>query len=381
MNRFLKNGHMKNGRAILIALNGKSQAGGVERVVYYMDEYFHTRNIKTKLVDEDYLIRHTLFGRLFNQLFRFRHFRKRKAKYMARYIHAWLRLYKRSGDIVITQGETAPFYSADFNVLHGCYHLMEVAYGRTIPGFSREALLQQQTCLRAKTVLAVSNTVKQDAIAVYGVPAENIKVHYNCVDTTRFHPFEKTHGSDRTILFVGRLIPQKGLAVLEQLAATIEAAGGWRLLIACNEAPETARFAVFSKTTVKTGLNVDNIAAFAYAEADLLILPSLFEGFELVTLEALSTGIPVTGTNVGAIRELLAQGFPGVYLLPDISAADPAILHYFGNLLDDFSKQITPQALHEQVKTQFGIARYMNELDSIMAPHFILPERSGKASL
>ncbi|HVI44633.1 MAG TPA: glycosyltransferase [Chitinophaga sp.] len=188
------------------------------------------------------------------------------------------------------------------------------------------------------------------------------------MDTNRFHSFEKPYSHQRTLLFVGRLVPYKGLDVLEQLAAIIEQSDKWRLLIACNETPDTVRFSGLSKTTIKTGLNIDNIAAGAYAAGDLLILPSMFEGFELVTLEALSTGIPVIGTKVGAISELYDQGFPGVHLLPDsISFTDDAILQHFDHLLEAFQQAITPQALHEKVAAKFGMVRYARELDAILA--------------
>lgn len=361
---------MKPGKIFLVSFSGKSQAGGVERVVYHLDEYFHHKGMRTMLIDETFLVKHTLLGRLFNLLFRHHHFRKRKEVYMARYTSAYLWLHKRRNDIVITQGESAPFFPVDVNFIHGCYHLMEKAYWRKEEHLSRISRLQQRNCLSARQVVAVSSRVKQDIVRWYEVPEEKIAVLNNCVDTNRFRPYEKKYSHQRTVLFVGRLISYKGLDILEQLATTIEQSDNWRLLIACNETPDTARFSGFSRTTIKTGLNIDNIATGAYAAADLLILPSMFEGFELVTLEALSTGIPVIGTKVGAISELSDEGFPGVYVLPGhISCADDAILRHFEQLLADFQRTITPQALHEKIAARFGLERYTRELDTILSFH------------
>jgi glycosyltransferase involved in cell wall biosynthesis len=357
-------------KAILISFNGKSNAGGVERVVYYLDEYFHSRGIDTKIIDESYLVNHTWFGRLFQQLFRFRHFKKRKAIYLARYTSAFIWLTKRSTHVVISQGESVPFYPADFVFIHGSYHCMEVAYGRKDPRLSRVAALQQRSCRIARQVIAVSAKVKQDLVTYYGIDAGKIITQHNCVDTARFYPVKKTPSERRTLLYVGRLVKEKGLTALQQLAAVIEQSAGWQLLIACNETADTAFFSGFSHTTVKTGLDISNIASEAYAFADLLIVPSMFEGFELVTLEALSAGIPVTGTQVGAISELQERGYPGVYLLPDIAYNNPAILSHFDRVITGFHSSTDPQTIHQQVTEEFGIDEYMKKMDAILGPAF-----------
>lgn len=51
-----------------------------------------------------------------------------------------------------------------------------------------------------------------------------------------------------------------------------------------------------------------------FKKSRVLILPSYYEGYELVTIEALCCGCPVIGYNVGAIRELYAESFPGVFI-------------------------------------------------------------------
>ncbi|HVI44632.1 MAG TPA: glycosyltransferase family 4 protein [Chitinophaga sp.] len=163
---------MKPGKVFLVSFSGKSQAGGVERIVYYLDEYFQGKGRRTKLIDETYLVKHTLLGRLFKMLFRHHHFRKRREVYMARYTSAYLWLHKRRNDLVITQGESAPFFPVDFNFIHGCYHLMERAYWRKEEHLSRISRLQQRNCMSARQVITVSSNVKQDIVRWYGVPEE-----------------------------------------------------------------------------------------------------------------------------------------------------------------------------------------------------------------
>lgn len=356
----------------LISFNGKSYAGGVERVVYYLDEYLHSRGIETKLIDEDYLIHHTLFGGLFNQLFRYKHFRKRKMLYLARYTSALLWLTRKRGRVVISQGESVPFFPVDVTFLHGSYHCMEVAYGRTAPGLSRMAALQQRACKVAKLVVAVAAEVKEDLINYYQTAAHKIVVLNNCVDATKFHPFEKKDTTRRTLLFVGRMEGPKGMDVLLKLAPVIEQSAQWQLLIVCNHSPNSAAFKGLAHTTVKEGLLIDNIGPEAYALADMLILPSKFEGFGLVVIEALSAGIPVIGNPVGAIQELSKRSFPGVYLLreKDRETPDAGTLAYFDQILDAFTAAIDPETLHQQVAAEFGIETYFEQLDTILGPLF-----------
>lgn len=364
---------MATKKALLISLNGKSNAGGVERVVYYLDEYFNKRGIPTKIIDEAFLINHTLFGKLYWQLFRFRHFKKRKLIYIARYMSAFLWVTKFQGNIVISHGELTAFYPSDFVFIQGAYHQMELANGRTDPSLSRIGALQKRSCVMGKTVVAVAVRAKEDIITHYGIPAAKILVQNNCVDAVRFHPIDKPATSRRTLLFVGRLVREKGLAALKQLAHLIAQSDNWQLLIACNETPDTAFFADIPHVTVKKGLTVDNIGAEAYGQGDLLIVPSVFEGFELVTVEALSSGKPVIGTRVGAISELLDRGFPGVYLLPDIAFDNPEILAYFDNILNQFHQLMDTQSFHQLVTQEFGIEQYMEKMDKMLLPAFQTP--------
>ncbi|MEH1740604.1 glycosyltransferase [Fusobacterium varium] len=59
-------------------------------------------------------------------------------------------------------------------------------------------------------------------------------------------------------------------------------------------------FQGLKNTEMRLDLNLEEIIKF-YSEGDILYFPSLYEGFEMVTLEALVSGIPVLGNDVGGI--------------------------------------------------------------------------------
>jgi glycosyltransferase involved in cell wall biosynthesis len=54
-----------------------------------------------------------------------------------------------------------------------------------------------------------------------------------------------------------------------------------------------------------------------YAEADVVVKPSLMEGFGLIFLEAMRAGVPVIGGNVGGTPELIQDGYNGFLVNPN----------------------------------------------------------------
>jgi glycosyltransferase involved in cell wall biosynthesis len=351
---------MKHRRALLVFFHGKSNAGGTERVVQYLDEYLIDKGLETIIIDEVFLM-NTSVGRWYKKIFNFKHFAKRKRIYLARFASAYLWLNKRKDTLVFSNGESVPFYPVDFVMNHGCYHTMELDYGRTKPKLSRTANLQRLGCVRGKEIVTVAEKVKEDLITHYKVPASKIKVVSNPVNSDYFLPLKKEKTDIKTIVYIGRLEVGKGLKNLQLLAKIIKQTDGWRLLIASNNNSNSELFSDYENTNVKVSLTIENINEEAYSKADLVFYPSLSESFGLVTIEALSTGVPVVATAVGIVPDLLERSFPGVYLLPKFE--DDSILEYFKNIIDTFTETIDREALHELVKNEFGIPGFRKNMD------------------
>lgn len=362
LNEYLPNRMKRPVKALLVFFNGKSNAGGAERMVQYLEEYLQSRGLQIEILDEHFLL-NTAAGRIYSQLFRYRHFIKRKPIYMARFASAYLWIRKRADQVVISNGEPTPFYPVDFVICHGCYHTMELAYGRKETSFSRIAKLQLRALQRANQVMVVSNKVWTDLVNVYAVDSTKMSLVTNRVNTSYFEPIAKNEATYKTVLYVGRLEKGKGLDVVLSLANIIEQHKDWRLLIACNNPGNIALFKGLHHTNIKVGLTLENINEEAYSKGNLVIFPSLYESFGLVTIEALSAGIPVIGTPVGIIPELVERKFPGVYVLEPFS--DESILSVFDAIVTDF-KLVDRNKLHEQVKKEFGIESYRKRLDEVM---------------
>ena len=118
-------------------------------------------------------------------------------------------------------------------------------------------------------------------------------------------------GAPLTMLAVGALIPRKGYGILIEALSAIEEPA-WQLTIAGaleHDPVETNRVreAVMAsgrrgRITI-AGRVSDNHLARLYADADVFVLPSLYEGYGMVLAEALARGLPIVSTTGGAAAE------------------------------------------------------------------------------
>jgi glycosyltransferase involved in cell wall biosynthesis len=139
------------------------------------------------------------------------------------------------------------------------------------------------------------------------------------------------HRSAHIVTMVGRLTRQKGIEDLLHAASFL------------RDAVPDARFLILGQGELRVRLrrtvaNLDlreNVRFLGFrrdvprilAASDLMVLPSHWEGFGLVLLEAMAQGIPVVGTRVGAIPEVVADGETGLLVPPhDAETLATAIL-------------------------------------------------------
>jgi glycosyltransferase involved in cell wall biosynthesis len=81
-----------------------------------------------------------------------------------------------------------------------------------------------------------------------------------------------------------------------------------------------------------TGISDDELAV-NYAQAEVAVVPSLYEGFSLPAIEAMACGVPLVATTGGALPEVVGtDGETGLLVPPE----DPgALAQAIGRLLDD----------------------------------------------
>ena len=139
-----------------------------------------------------------------------------------------------------------------------------------------------------------------------------------------------------TGLFVGRLDQeQKGLEPLVRSLAILPRSVPFRLRLVGEDwggAEVVQRLArtlgVADRVTLVGRLPRAELLA-EYARADLLVLPSLFEPFGIVLLEAMAAGLPVIASRVGGIPEVVADGVTGLLVEPgNASELASAVLRF-----------------------------------------------------
>ncbi|MFA5079187.1 MAG: glycosyltransferase, partial [Dehalococcoidia bacterium] len=168
-------------------------------------------------------------------------------------------------------------------------------------------------------IIASTSLEKQGIVSRYGADADKISVIPCGVNTTLFHPVPTPEAraacglpQKKTLLFVGRPDPIKGLDNLLQAVSLLGRENDLQLVIAgCGDqwmsgSGQSADCGSggLGDRVIFTG-PVDHEKMYLYYNAaDLCVIPSYYESFSLTALEAVSCGTPVLATCVGEIPEL-----------------------------------------------------------------------------
>ena len=173
---------------------------------------------------------------------------------------------------------------------------------------------------RARRVIAVSESTKQDLVSIYDISPEKIDVVHNGVDAS-FRPlpadqvaaFRQQKGlPDRFLLFVGTLEPRKNVVRLIEAYARLPkgrpplvlvGGKGWFYdEIFCRvEALELTDEVHFS------GFVPAEELPLWYNAADLFVYPSIYEGFGLPALEAMACGTAVITSTASSLPEVVGK--------------------------------------------------------------------------
>jgi UDP-glucose:(heptosyl)LPS alpha-1,3-glucosyltransferase len=183
---------------------------------------------------------------------------------------------------------------------------------------------------RYRRYVAVSPRVAGELEAYYKVPRNLISVIPNGIDLSKFNPdpamrnvirdeFGIPHDA-RLLLFVGHEFARKGLAYAVEALKQLDDDVCLLVVGSDNPAPYRRLLPDADKRLFFAGARKD-LPAF-YQTADAFVLPTAYETFSLVCMEALASGVPVLATRVGGIEDYLEDGVNGYGIERD--AADIA---------------------------------------------------------
>jgi UDP-glucose:(heptosyl)LPS alpha-1,3-glucosyltransferase len=186
-----------------------------------------------------------------------------------------------------------------------------------------------------QTILCNSRLVAGELAKRYGIAGERLEVIYNGVDLERFHPRERARSGARlkselglagaVALFVGSGFTRKGL---DRAIAGLSASGVKAdLVIAGSGDPGSFRrqagaLGVGARVHF---LGVRSDVAALYAAADLLVLPTRYDPFANVCLEAMAAGLPVATTKSNGASELVVSDANGFVCDEDFAPAFRAL--------------------------------------------------------
>lgn len=178
-----------------------------------------------------------------------------------------------------------------------------------------------------------------ESLSRWGLAAHKLKTIPNGVDMEPFRAaygdlptaLPKDPGTQRLVGFVGRLVPDKGGALLLSAAQTVLSAYPEARFVFAGEGPARAEWeALAAKLGIGSKVffagRQENMPAF-YASLDMVVLPSFTEAMPMCLLEALAAAKPVVATAVGAIPKVIVPGVTGLLCEPgDARALSASIL-------------------------------------------------------
>jgi glycogen synthase len=177
----------------------------------------------------------------------------------------------------------------------------------------------------ADQVIVCSHYMRGHVADVFGVDEDRIAVIPNGIDPSDLQPVEDLDAlrarfaapDEKLVLLVGRLVYEKGFQLaLDALGGpdgVVECVGGVRFLVAgsgTHEAELKAQAQRLGLTEHGTfmGWIGDDVLHSLYRIADLTVVPSLYEPFGLVALEAMASGCPCIVADTGGLREVVPPG-------------------------------------------------------------------------
>jgi glycosyltransferase involved in cell wall biosynthesis len=187
--------------------------------------------------------------------------------------------------------------------------------------------MQARVARRLPRVLTVSDSARSDVIRDFEVATDNIAVVPNGVDTELFRPLPDVKPvAGRMIAVASSDHPSKGMNHLIEAVAKLLTERSVELVIigkggqgrAVTRAIE--RFGVADSVRVAGRVDALEMVRL-YAEAEVAVVPSLYEGFSLPAIEAMSCGVPLVATTGGALGEVVGAEGAGVLVPPADSGA------------------------------------------------------------
>ncbi len=253
---------------------------------------------------------------------------------------------------------------------------------------AEHAIVQQ-----ADRIIAAGSDEKELLVRLYGAAAERISVIPCGVNLDLFQPVEQAEArralalrdDDRILLFVGRIEPLKGIDILLGAAAELAMEHDCSVLVIGGDSGAqqgeiaylrnlAARLGIAERVSFLGAVDHERLPLY-YSAADVCVVPSFYESFGLVALEAMACGTPVVASRVGGLAGTVRDGETG-YLIP-------------WRCPEPFAERIELLLGNEELRRAFGRTaretverfRWANVAESVIGVYRELIERVPVATL
>jgi len=185
------------------------------------------------------------------------------------------------------------------------------------------------TTYEANKVIVTTYSMRHEVCGHFHAPWEKVWIIPNAVDVSKFRASVDRNAvrarynvgpNEKLVLYVGRLVPQKGVEFLIQAvpriggrfhdAKFVIVGEGWlrgHLESLANSMGQRWRINF-------TGFIPDSELIALLRSADVLVIPSVYEPFGIVALEGMAAGVPVVASQVGGLAEVVEHDKTGEYV-------------------------------------------------------------------
>ena len=226
---------------------------------------------------------------------------------------------------------------------------------------------------KTNKIIAVSETAKKFIEKI--VPGVPVTVVPNGVDTEIFTPYGSKDLKEELedsfiILYVGRLVPRKGIRILlDSMPYILKKIPEAKLVIVgegilLNELKERAKVLEIEEHVIFRGGVSQNNLPDIYRSSDIVVIPSIYgESFGIVAIEAMACGKPVIASPVGGLQEIIIDGINGL-LLKSVNITEIVEKIYYLYVNKELYKEISLNAL-KIVYEKYSWDKLISEIEKI----------------
>ncbi len=302
-------------------------------------------------------------------------------------------------------------------LIHTYHSLGAVKYQavRDRPAIAQTRLNIERQILEQAHCIVATSPQEQEELRAFGASHESlvsksgrIEVIPCGTDLDNFHAIPKLEArqklgfqpTDQVVLYVGRFDPRKGIETLVRSCGLIKQNANLRLVIVGGSDAEKAdgherqrieqlveELGLTDRTIFAGRVGHDRLPLY-YTAADVCVIPSHYEPFGLVAIEAMACGTPVVASDVGGLKFTVVPEETGLLVPPKETAAFATAIQRI--LSDELWARKLRKRASERVQQNFswsGVAVQLSDLyrrslaESIMGASFLPPHPDYAARL